>query len=180
MKYNRLKYVLLGLCAIVMGPITATAQVSPSAVTAEIDFPAYIKLSEEVQKYREDRLVSKNTFFAMADEDNTVILDTRSREAFNLGHIDGAINVNFSDFTTAKLAKIFANKDVRILIYCNNNFTNNEPPFEKKAIELALNLPTFINLYGYGYKNIYELKDGVDMDDPDMRIVRTLNALTQQ
>jgi hypothetical protein len=23
---------------------------------------------------------------------------------------------------------------------------------------LALNIPTFINLYGYGYKNIYELK----------------------
>lgn len=179
MKYRRIKFIL-GLCAVMMGPIMATAQVNPPAVTAEIDFPAYMKLSEEVQEYRKNRLVSKDTFFAMADEDDTLILDTRSREAFNLGHIDGAINVNFSDFTTEKLAKIFAHKDVRILIYCNNNFTNNEPPFEKKSIELALNLPTFINLYGYGYKNIYELKDGVDMDDPDMRIVRTHNTLTQQ
>ena len=26
-----------------------------------------------------------------------------------------------------------------------------------KRISLALNIPTFINLYGYGYENIYEL-----------------------
>lgn len=58
---------------------------------------------------------------------------------------------------------------MRSLIYCNNNFVNAIAPFEKKAVELALDVPTFINLYGY--KNIYELKGGVDMTNPDMRIV---------
>ena len=28
----------------------------------------------------------------------------------------------------------------------------------RKSRPLALNIPTFINLHGYGYKNVYELK----------------------
>ncbi|MFT5779630.1 MAG: hypothetical protein ACI837_002589 [Crocinitomicaceae bacterium] len=33
-------------------------------------------------------------------------------------------------------------------------------------ITLALNIPTYINLFGYGYKNVYELKDLVSVLDP--------------
>ena len=36
----------------------------------------------------------------------------------------------------------------------------------RKPVMLALNIPTFINLYGYGYKNIYELDELVRVDDP--------------
>jgi hypothetical protein len=35
-----------------------------------------------------------------------------------------------------------------------------------KALPLALNIPTFINLVGYGYRNIWELGEAVDMNDP--------------
>lgn len=31
---------------------------------------------------------------------------------------------------------------------------------------LALNIPTYINLYGYGFKNVYELNELVDVNDP--------------
>ncbi len=34
---------------------------------------------------------------------------------------------------------------------------------KRKEITLALNIPTFINLYGYGYKNVYELGDLVSV-----------------
>jgi hypothetical protein len=30
---------------------------------------------------------------------------------------------------------------------------------------LALNIPTYINLYGYGYKNVYELDELVNVND---------------
>jgi phage shock protein E len=52
------------------------------------------------------------------------------------------------------------------LIYCNNNFRNNIRPVETKATPLALNISTFVNLYGYGYTNVYELGEAVDMNDP--------------
>ncbi|MFT5779631.1 MAG: hypothetical protein ACI837_002590 [Crocinitomicaceae bacterium] len=32
-------------------------------------------------------------------------------------------------------------------------------------LTLALNIPTYINLFGYGYKNVYELKDLVAVND---------------
>ena len=31
---------------------------------------------------------------------------------------------------------------------------------------MALNVPTYINLYGYGYRNVYELDELVDVNDP--------------
>ena len=35
-----------------------------------------------------------------------------------------------------------------------------------KNYTLALNIPTFINLYGYGYQNVYELRDMVATSNP--------------
>ena len=32
-----------------------------------------------------------------------------------------------------------------------------------------LNIPPYINLYGYGYRNIYELHELVDVRDPRLR-----------
>ncbi|HMU95988.1 MAG TPA: rhodanese-like domain-containing protein, partial [Elusimicrobiota bacterium] len=36
----------------------------------------------------------------------------------------------------------------------------------EKPVTLALNIPTYINLYGYGYRNVYELNELVDVKDP--------------
>ena len=42
-----------------------------------------------------------------------------------------------------------------------------------KAAPLALNIPTFINLHGYGYGNVWELADVIGMDDPGVGWVGT-------
>ena len=132
---------------------SAQAELAP----AEVDFGGFLDLSDEVFQLREDRLLSLEAFNDMADAPNTIILDARSRYAFELGHIEGAVNLPFSDFTDEKLAEIIPNKDTRVLIYCNNNFSDDAEPIPLKRVSLALNIPTFINLYGYGYENIYEL-----------------------
>jgi len=53
-----------------------------------------------------------------------------------------------------------------VYIYCNNNFADNRVPVVTKKLELALNIPTFINLYGYGYENVWELGEVISMDEP--------------
>ena len=78
----------------------------------------------------------------------------------------------FSDFTAPALAAAIKDPTTRILIYCNNNFTNNVSPVVLKNVQLALNIQTFINLYGYGYRNVYELGEVVNFDDPNVRWVR--------
>ena len=41
-----------------------------------------------------------------------------------------------------------------------------------KSVRLALNIQTFINLVGYGYRNVRELNDVMDLDDPRVRWTR--------
>ena len=116
---------------------------------------------------RSARLIPLSEFKARAGQPNVLILDARSAQAFAEGHIAGAVNLPLPDFTAESLAQVIgANPDREILIYCNNNFTNNRRPVVTKALPLALNIQTFINLYGYGYKNVWELGEAVDMDDP--------------
>ena len=55
-----------------------------------------------------------------------------------------------------------------------------KPGFETialKPITLALNIPTYVNLYGYGYRNVYELSELVNINDP--RIVFEGTAVTK-
>jgi len=72
------------------------------------------------------------------------------------------VNLPFSDFTQDKLKAVLGdNRDRPIFIYCNNNFTDDAVPVASKLAPLALNIPTFINLVGYGYTNVWELGDTI-------------------
>jgi len=135
---------------------------------ANIDYPAFVQLSNEVQQYRQQRLVGLEDFLKMSEDPGTIILDTRSKAAYDGKHLKGAVHLNFSDFTEDKLAKVIPSKDTRVLIYCNNNILNDPISFVGKSMPLALNIPTFINLYGYGYKNIYEMANLVPVEHPDL------------
>lgn len=150
----------------------ALAQDKPQQRGAAIDYQGFRGLTAEVEQYRAGRLVSLADFQRMAREPNTIILDARSSERYREGHIDGAINLPFTEFTDASLRETLRDPNVRILIYCNNNFSNNANPVVLKRVELALNIQTFINLYGYGYRNVYELGDIVDFNDPAVGWVR--------
>ena len=158
---------IFGLAA---APLALAQQKERSAT--QIDYQGFETLTQSVDTYRVERLVSLADFQRMAREANTIILDARSADAYRQGHIEGAINLPFTDFTDRSLAEALRDPSVRILIYCNNNFSNNAQPVMLKRVELALNIQTFINLYGYGYRNVYELGDVVDFNDPAVRWVR--------
>lgn len=180
-------------------------------VTSHIEYSGFLDLCKEVESHRADRLISWKTFLKYSKDSKTIILDTRSREKFNLSHIKGAINLPFSEFTTQALYKATGyNPQNRILIYCNNNFLGDQIAFTAKAgpsdppkiksrvgidsqfipnhkgangedllakyknlvgngPSLALNLPTYITLYGYGYENVYELADLLHVDDKKVK-----------
>ena len=153
-----------GMAAIAM-PLAA--QDAPAEAT-EVDYAGFEALTTKVAGIREDRLLSLDEFNTRAARKGALILDTRSASAFARGHIEGAVNLPFSDFTEESLAEaIGANKGRAILIYCNNNFSDNMPPVPLKKAPLALNIPTFINLIGYGYTNVWELGDTVSIADVD-------------
>lgn len=166
---------LLSAALITYATYATAAPSAPRPGTQEqIDYPGFQSLTQEVHAYRAKRLVTLAQFQAMAREPNTIILDARSADAYAQGHIEGAINLSLTDFTAPALAAVLK-PNTRILIYCNNNFSNNAAPVLLKAAPLSLNIQTFINLYGYGYKNVYELGDVVNFNDPKVRWVRRAN-----
>ncbi len=147
--------------------LVATAPVAQDRGSPLIDYAGFRDLTTEVQPVRSERLISLSEFKARASKADVLVLDARSAQAFAQGHIEGAVNLPLPDFTAESLAEVIgANPNREILIYCNNNFTNNRRPVVTKALPLALNIQTFINLYGYGYKNVWELGEAVDMNDP--------------
>ena len=137
-----------------------------------IDYPGFRRLAARVQPYRQSRLISWAEFDRLRGERNVLILDARSESAFRQGHIQGAVNLPLPDFNAASLRRVIGRTDRRILIYCNNNFSNNREPVMTKTIQLALNIQTFINLVGYGYRNVHELNDVIDFNDPRVRWTR--------
>lgn len=139
-----------------------------------IDYAGFERLTKDVADYRQTRLIGWEDFQKAARKNGTLILDARSADAFAAGHIKGAVNLPFTDFTAASLKRVIGDKDRPILIYCNNNFSNNQAPVETKMIQLALNIQTFINLVGYGYPNVRELNEVVDFNDPKVGWVKQL------
>ena len=156
--------------ALLATPLAAQDRGSPL-----IDYAGFRDLTTEVQPVRSERLIPLSELKARATKTDVLILDARSAQAFAEGHITGAINLPLPDFTAESLGQVIgANPDREILIYCNNNFINNRRPVMTKALPLALNIQTFINLYGYGYKNVWELGEAVDMDDPRVGWVKSI------
>ena len=167
---------VLALAAAYAAPATP-APAAPAAaplalLNPQIDFDGYRTLIDEVRPYRLARLIDWATFIAAADDPGVLILDARSAEQFSAGHIRGAVNVPLPEFSVERLAEVIGNSDRPILIYCNNNFRNDRPPVMLKTGRLALNLSTFTHLYGYGYRNVRELNDVMDFNDPRVRWVQ--------
>ncbi len=154
-------------------PIVMLSQKKKEIPKSNVDYSSFLKMSEEILEYRKERLIPLDTFLKYMSDENTILLDTRSAEAYKGKHLKGAIHINFSDFTKEKLAEHISSKETRILIYCNNNIDGDLIHFASKKAPLALNIPTFINLYGYGYKNVYELSSLVHTKDKRLQFEGT-------
>lgn len=169
---------------------TKTVMEQKNYPKALVDYDDFKNLVRELEKKRADHLVSLDVFLKMSKENNVVILDTRSDYRFNRKHLKGAIHLDFTDFTQENLLKLIPDTNSKILIYCNNNFNGDQIDFaskiarpknnmetqilsNRKPIMLALNIPTHINLYGYGYRNIYELDELVNVSDPRIKFEGT-------
>jgi phage shock protein E len=159
--------------ALILALACAVAPAAAQPPNPQIDYRGFQRLAADTAPHRQERLITHARFREMARDPRVLILDARSRDAFEAGHIEGATNLPFTDFTAESLAAaVGADRDRPILIYCNNNFRNNAPPVARKLITVALNIQTFINLVGYGYRNVYELNDVVDFNDPAVSWVR--------
>ena len=162
---------------------------------ARVSYEDFKELVAQVEPHRSERILSLDQFLQMSKQPNVIVLDTRSAFRYERIHIQGAKHLSFTDFTQANLAGVIPTPETTVLIYCNNNFDGNQIDFASKSaparpssnrslgsqvasqdkpVQLALNVPTYINLYGYGYQNVYELGELVKVTDPRIQFEGTM------
>ncbi len=129
-----------------------------------IDMKGYLAVAQEAATHREHRRLTEADFIRLSAAPGSLVLDARSALKFSELHIKGAVNLSFPDLTRESLNRLIPDKKTKVLIYCNNNFKNAEGPFPGKAAVASLNLSTYIALYSYGYRNVYELGPLLDLE----------------
>ncbi len=149
----------------------AFGQTSVDIPNPAIDMKGYLRIANDAAKHREKRRLTEDEFIRMSRQPGTVILDARSVEKYREMHVRGAVNLSFPDITVDSLATLFPDKKTRILIYCNNNFEGAEDSFPRKMATASLNISTYISLYNYGYRNVYELGPLVDIAKTKLEMV---------
>ena len=149
-------------CGFASSPAPTTAPISQPIPNPAIDMPGYLQISAEAAKDRETHRLTEEQFLDMSRQPGVIVLDCRSKQKFDELHIAGAINLSFPDIAVESLARTLPDKNARILIYCNNNFRNAEKAFPSKLPSASLNISTYIALYNYGYRNVYELGPQLD------------------
>ncbi len=136
-----------------------------------IDMETFLSTSVEAARHRESRRLGESEFKRLAAEPGTIVLDARSKELFEKLHIAGAVNLSFPDIAIDSLERVIPDKTTRVLIYCNNNFLGDTRAFPSKLPQASLNLSTYIALYSYGYRNIYELGPLLDVKTSTLPLV---------
>jgi hypothetical protein len=139
-----------------------------------IDYSGFLADAAEVGKLRVQHRVTEEDFLRMSKEPDTLILDARSTDKYEMLHIVGAVHLSLTDVTAAELEKVIPNKGTRILIYCNNNFLKEPTAFASKVAQASLNIYTFNTLYSYGYRNVYELAPLTDIHQSKLPFEGTL------
>ena len=166
------------LSTLLLAPAIAAAEEAvPSWTIAvpnnpKIDAESFTRYVAEAVERRASHLLSPEEFSHRAAE-GAVVLDARSRRYFDELHVQGAVSLPYTEFTAATLAAAVPSFDTPILIYCNNNFSGAEEEFATKIAPAALNLSTYVALLSYGYKNVWELGELLDVRDPRLELVGT-------
>lgn len=148
----------------------------PDGANEFVDYRGFREFVTEVEAYRAERLITLEALRELTDNrPDVLLLDARSARAFEEGHMAGAVNLPLTEFTSESLAELIGpDRNRLIIIYCNNNFYEDIRPVQKKLIQVALNTQTFVNLYAYGYENVWELGRKVQLAEPLVRWTGTL------
>lgn len=179
-------FILTILCIFPIQVVDAREKVEQNnreLVNPAIDIDGYLRVSQEAANYRQNRRLTEAEFITKSKESGTIILDARSTERYNELHIKRAVNLSFPDITIASLESLIPDKNTLILIYCNNNFRGAESAFPTKMATASLNISTYIALYNYGYKNVYELAPLLDIKSTQIEFEsspKSINSLLSE
>jgi hypothetical protein len=132
-------------------------------INPAVDMDGFLQVAKEAAKHREKRRLTEDEFIRMSRLPGIVILDARSRDVYEDLHVKGAMQLSLPDIAIAMLDSLLPDRNTPILIYCDNNFIGDELSLARRLPVASLNLFTYIALYSYGYRDIWELGPTIDI-----------------
>ncbi len=126
-----------------------------------LDYDAYYDFAAKLDHKK--HVLSLDKFKEMSQLENVVILDLRSKKAYDAGHMKGAMHVG-SDITQDILEQAIPSKGATVLMYCTNSLVLTRM--------IALTDIVFPQIYALGYHNVYSLQSAAmdnDFDDKNRR-----------
>lgn len=106
------------------------------------------KINKKCQSTREMANINQITYKELLERvrGGGILLDVRTKQEFMEGHLNGAIVIPYYEISK-RIGNIIPNKEQEIIVYCKNGGRG------VIAIETLSKL---------GYKNVYNLKDGIE------------------
>jgi hypothetical protein len=172
-----MKVKFAAILVLVSASMAVSAQKTAEIPNPSIDMKGYLRVAAEAAEHREKRRLTEEDFIKMGKGAGVIVLDARSKQKYDELHVKGAVNLSFPDITVESLATMLPDKNATILIYCNNNFVNAEDAFPRKMASASLNLSTYISLYTYGYRNVYELGPLLDVKTTKLDLITSKNEI---
>lgn len=117
---------------------------------------------EKIDKIRSERQIHYTKVPEILKKGDAIILDVRSKESYDCGHIKGAKNLSLTDITEKTLPKIVPSKQTKIIIYCEKTLS---PPVRRMAATKI----AFPIIYKLGYENIHEIEEVMYFDDKTLK-----------
>ena len=104
------------------------------------------KISRIFYRSIENKEISYKNLKELMKNKTVYLIDVRSNQEYEEGHLDGAINISMYNIEK-EISNYVKNKNDLIILYCSSGGRSREA---KKTLE---------NL---GYQNVYNLKGGID------------------
>lgn len=132
--------------ALFLALVTPVVMAQEKNATPPVNFEEYNKFVSTVDIKAHS--VKVDRFIRLSKKKDAVILDLRGADAYQAGHIEGAILFG-ADISEEKLRQLIPSKDSTVLLYCTNSLHGT------RMISLTdVSLPQLLFL---GYKNTYIL-----------------------
>ncbi len=104
------------------------------------------KIKRILYRSIDNKEISYDVLKKLTKDNEVVLIDVRSNQEYEEGHLNGAINLSVYNIKN-KIENLVKDKEKIIILYCSSGNRS------KKAKEILENL---------GYNNVYNLKKGID------------------
>lgn len=119
------------------------------------DDKKYFKNWDKIDEIRQERQIHYTKIPEILKKEDALILDVRSKEDYDCGHIKGAKNLSLTDITEKTLPQIVPSKQTKIIIYCEKTLWANRRNIPATQISFPI-------IYELGYENVYEIEPVMD------------------